>query len=180
MNNCVGERNYGSFSAFLFSIMGLIFSTLVSLILLASASGEKNEDEGGQPSNEIGAATIVALVVIGLFSVVMCFILGSFSIYHCFLICTGQTTRENLKKRSGKDYGRGAGGTNGRTLSCLCCRPASQINVRQWIDLDGEQPPSSKKGGQKSAQSNGHVLVTTQVAEQSPAMTSSPIGNDNV
>jgi hypothetical protein len=165
VNNCVGERNYGSFSAFLFSIMGLIGAVITSLILMAV--GARGGDES---SNTV---MWVVLVIVAVFSVGMCGVMGSFSIYHCFLICSGQTTKENLKKNADhKD--------KGRTLACCGCRPPSEINPREMVQVGARMKSASASGMAINSKQNPTAVSSLPPLVTGKAATNVVAADDNV
>lgn len=117
VGNCVGQRNYGSFMAFLCCVVVLLVSVLISVMLGVT---------GVASSVSTNLAFIIVIVV---FSSCMFCAIGGFSAFHLFLIVTGKTTKEKLK-------GMSTGGD--RTLCCN--RPRSILHLRQLVDPSPVDP----------------------------------------
>lgn len=98
VGNCIGERNYGAFTAFLICVFALLISVLASVMVSGS------EVEAGNTFN-----ALLIMIVAG-YSLLMAVLIGGFSMFHCFLVVTGQTTKQKMK---------GTGTGKARTLSCL-------------------------------------------------------------
>jgi len=113
VGNCVGERNYGAFCAFLICVVALIVSVLTSVLMVSSAV-----------RGETTFNLIFILVICG-YSLLMFFVIGGFSAFHCFLVVTGQTTKQKLKGLAGDE-------AKGRTISCIN-RPPSLIDPRRLL-----------------------------------------------
>lgn len=116
VGNCVGERNYGSFMAFLISVLALAISVLAALVMMGAAKG--NSSGLGQ---EI---TVILITIVIIFSGVMCCVISGFSLFHCCLIARGKTTKEALKKKTG----------NKRRTVTLCNRPTSLLKLNERVD----------------------------------------------
>lgn len=110
VGNCVGQRNYGAFCAFLICVVALLVSVLSSFVVGSTAVANS------QTTN------LVFAIIILVFSILMCAVIGGFSAFHCGLVLTGRTTKEQLK---------GTGKT--RRSRTLCCkRPPSLLNLRDF------------------------------------------------
>lgn len=129
VGNCVGERNYGSFCAFLICVVALLVSVLVSILLVSS--DVKAE----------GTFNVIFVGIICAYSALMFCVIGGFSAFHCFLVFTGQTTKEKLKGAQ-DDQGKG------RTMNCLN-RPPSLIDPTRLLSL-GAKTQSSVNFGDES------------------------------
>ncbi|CAK9033031.1 unnamed protein product [Durusdinium trenchii] len=95
VNNCIGQRNYVYFSAFLISTLCLGFSVAVGTGI--SLSGY--EPDHPQESVTRNPLLVVFLLLIGVPTAV--FLLGVIALlmFHIFLLCTGKTTKEVLTGR---------------------------------------------------------------------------------
>jgi len=123
VGNCVGERNYGSFCAFLICVVALIVSVLVSILFVSS-----------DVKAETTFNLVFTMIILG-YSLLMFFVIGGFSAFHCFLILTGQTTKEKIKGSSDDQ-------SKGRTISCIN-RPKSLINPAGLLSELRPVEPSS-------------------------------------
>ncbi|CAK9033087.1 unnamed protein product [Durusdinium trenchii] len=95
VNNCIGQRNYVYFSAFLISTLCLGFSVAVGTGI--SLSGY--EPDHPQESVTRNPLLVVFLLLIGVPTAV--FLLGVIALlmFHIFLLCAGKTTKEVLTGR---------------------------------------------------------------------------------
>ncbi|CAE7762497.1 Zdhhc9 [Symbiodinium sp. CCMP2592] len=115
VNNCVGQRNYVFFSAFLFSTGCLGFSVAVGV-------GINYSSIGSLPDLWRNPLLLLALGLIGIPTALMLLGVICLGIFHLFLICIGRTTKEVL---TGKIT------VAGRTL--LHERGASLIHARSSV-----------------------------------------------
>jgi len=155
--NCIGERNYGSFMLFNFSIVALLVSVIASVFSALSAG-----DEG--PSQTV---TIIGIVAVCVFSVIMFCLMFSFFGFHCWLIFTGQTTKEQMKhwreKKGSSEHDTDRNFESdsvfgpGRTLACLR-RPRSLIRPRYLVDPISAQNPEIMNNSDVDEKSNGRRL----------------------
>lgn len=111
VGNCVGERNYGAFCAFLICVVALLVSVMASIVMTSA------DIKGGERVN-----AIFAVIICG-YSGLMFFVIGGFSLFHCFLVLTGKTTKQKLK---------GDKEAHSRTMSCIN-RPPSLIDPTAFI-----------------------------------------------
>lgn len=133
VGNCVGERNYGPFCAFLICVVALLMSVLISAVMGTSEIKGDNAQVN----------TVMIFVVAG-YSLLMFFVIGGFSGFHLFLIHTGQTTKQKMK---------GTGDGKARTVSCLN-RPPSLFDARRLVHNqapEGENVKLLVTGGDDSA-----------------------------
>lgn len=128
VNNCIGQRNYVYFCAFLFSIGCLgasVFCGIGLWIRDVEGFGER-----GKLLNDPYYLCLTFAVAIP--TAILLLLVFGLSIFHTVLICRGRTTREAL---TGKVFGEGATlfGFRGRSLvrgSCEVCFPGQQnLNV---------------------------------------------------
>jgi len=112
VNNCVGQRNYLYFNAFLCSATCLGFAVIVGIGIYASGDGNMQRSWLVILVAVIGVPTsVLVLGVIGLF------------IFHIVLSCLGKTTKEAL---TGRNAGTGA--------STICSsRGPSLIHARDRV-----------------------------------------------
>lgn len=117
VNNCIGQRNYLYFSAFLVSTGCLGFSVAVGfgIKLLGYAPSPRGSFTGSP-------LLIIILLLVGLPTAV--FLLGVIALmmFHIFLLCTGKTTKEVLTGRTV---------LQGRSLFE---RPPSLMHARAQVD----------------------------------------------
>lgn len=118
VGNCVGQRNYGSFCAFLICVVALLISVMASFAV------------GSEAIQSSQTVTLVFIVIILVFSIIMCAVIGGFSMFHCGLVAMGRTTKEQLK-----------GTGRGRQSRTLCCnRPPSLLNLRDFVVVSEAEP----------------------------------------
>jgi len=139
--NCIGQRNYGAFNAFLFSVVALIISVLAGVFA-------SNSD--GQSSSTTNTVFIVILVA---FSAIMFFVIFGFSVFHCCLVCKGKTTKEQLK-------GIQTGENAQRTVAC-CSRPRSLLLLRSFAEPHNEAFIPSGVANTTDTTSGGALPVAT-------------------
>mmetsp|Transcript_94787 Transcript_94787/g.182144 ORF Transcript_94787/g.182144 Transcript_94787/m.182144 type:complete len:350 (-) Transcript_94787:113-1162(-) len=108
VNNCIGQRNYIYFCAFLISVVCLGVAVFLGIGLwLWSAEGDES------PISTTFETVLVSVLTIPT-AVFLVGVLG-LSVFHAVLICRGRTTREVL---TGRRYGEGATlfGLRGKSL----------------------------------------------------------------
>ena len=93
INNCVGHRNYVFFGSFI--VLALVLGAMILFaVILWSASG----------NNQWASPTVIIIVscIVGIPTALVLLLGVTLFIYHVFLVCTGQTTRENLTGRTSR------------------------------------------------------------------------------
>eukprot|EP00397_Hematodinium_sp_SG-2012_P023238 GEMP01024135.1.p1 GENE.GEMP01024135.1~~GEMP01024135.1.p1 ORF type:complete len:346 (+),score=38.39 GEMP01024135.1:78-1115(+) len=92
VNNCVGQRNYSFFSAFLLSLVCLGFCVVVGIGLFL------NNSMNNEKQNKISRRTLLILTfAIGIPTLLLFIATCCFCMCHTFLVARGRTTREFLR-----------------------------------------------------------------------------------
>lgn len=99
VNNCVGQRNYTYFSAFLISVWMLGLSVFLGLGLVISWHTRDQSDTGGADW-EKSWITYALLFVISVPTVVMLLGVVALTCFHAWLQCSGRTTKEVFTRQS--------------------------------------------------------------------------------
>lgn len=109
---CIGRRNYRSFSVFTTSATIMcIFVMAISVVQVVLVSIEEYTMVPAQQDGGIAFAHVlqrcpVAILLFFYFIGITIFT-GSLASFHSYLICTNQTTYENIKKRNRNMYTKG-------------------------------------------------------------------------
>ena len=133
--NCIGKRNYPAFVCFLVSVCASLGMLFVYCIALANSPlpGERSREQ--LPVIRLGSSLNTVLV---LFAAFVSLVLWGFTGYHVWLICTGFTTKENLR---GRKHGATSMGVCDRLLCCYS--EPSKIAPRRLVlrPVEGSMPP---------------------------------------
>lgn len=121
VNNCVGQRNYASFTAFVTSALCLALIVVPLLFWWMMSSGSQTEAKAMDPSVKI------ALLVIGAAVSLVAVALLALWCYHLFLVATGRTTKEHRREV-----------VQGISEEPTLCAPRGPrlFNPRAWIKVE--------------------------------------------
>ena len=125
LNNCIGQRNYKYFVAFLVSITLNGFGIIASLIVYITDdfSSDTNLAKTGPVQNTTMSRLIIFLVgIVAVLLFVLVIILWAF---HICLIVKGKTTKEQLTKKAGKKR---------KCLHWLIVPPGNFKGGRHWLN----------------------------------------------
>jgi len=98
VNNCVGQRNYPYFIAFLLSIASLGLSVFAGVAVCISDHMKTND---GLSTEEEGKAIFIVLCVVGIPTAVLLIGVLLLGLFHTVLVLSGRTTKELLKGKTG-------------------------------------------------------------------------------
>uniref|UniRef100_A0A7S1Q2Q8 Palmitoyltransferase n=1 Tax=Alexandrium catenella TaxID=2925 RepID=A0A7S1Q2Q8_ALECA len=122
VNNCVGQRNYGYFSAFLCSTLCLGASVFSGMGIFFYATS------GGNQSSLHGLTLYGLIALIGVPTAVLALGVLGLSLFHAVLCCAGCTTKEAYRALFKGQATRG-----GPTLSSW--RAPSLLHLRNRVSL---------------------------------------------
>mmetsp|Transcript_20668 Transcript_20668/g.38515 ORF Transcript_20668/g.38515 Transcript_20668/m.38515 type:complete len:287 (+) Transcript_20668:24-884(+) len=96
VNNCIGKRNYCYFLSFVISCLFLGICIVLGTFTYFFY-GNDDQDERSVIQDETTALTILIMFVI--FAIILTVLLAVLCCFHLSLMCTGETTKERIKKR---------------------------------------------------------------------------------
>jgi len=128
IGNCIAKRNYGWFSAFLWSTLGLccFVMGMCIRILVLDARDQDSGSKWDKFSTAIKNNWLAVVLVIYVFCSIW-FVVG-LTVFHIYLVCLNKTTNEKLKKMFpfGSPYNLGIF----HNIQQLCCTiPFSNVHI---------------------------------------------------
>jgi len=128
IGTCIGLRNYGWFSSFIWSTLGLCaFVFAHCLILLLRVGNESLDKRFVERMKYVSSVEPIALVLIIYVFIALCFVIG-LCFFHLYLVAFNKTTNEQLRGLHpfGSKYSVGPC----RNVQNMCCLiPESAVHI---------------------------------------------------